>query len=119
MLQPVYTMSRFNWFNVRGTEGVGFIRTLRTLLTNNLPNILPQLSTINAVQLATVLEGLPVVNGEYGNNLVLCFEANCVSGSVQCQIYPAIVDMVVLSNSVSFFGAELGELKSFSQITAM
>lgn len=62
-------MSRFNWFNVRGTEGVGFVRTLRTLLTNNLPNILPQLSTLNAVQFATALDQLPLVNGPYNHPL--------------------------------------------------
>ncbi|KAI0893525.1 cytochrome P450 [Annulohypoxylon nitens] len=90
MLQPVYTMSRFNWFNVRGTEGVGFVRTLRTLLTNNLPNILPQLGALNAIQFATALEKQPVVNG-----------------STHCKIYPVIVDMVVVSNAVSFFGADL------------
>lgn len=44
MLQPVYTMHGFNWFDRRGTEGVGFVRALRTLLTNNLPQILPDLS---------------------------------------------------------------------------
>lgn len=46
MLQPIYTMHGFNWFDRRGTEGVGFIRALRTLLTNNLPEILPDLSVI-------------------------------------------------------------------------
>lgn len=46
MLQPMYTMHGFNWFDRRGTEGVGFIRALRTLLTNNLPHILPDLSII-------------------------------------------------------------------------
>lgn len=46
MLQPMYTMHGFNWFDRRGTEGVGFIRALRTLLTNNLPDILPDLSVI-------------------------------------------------------------------------
>lgn len=46
MLQPMYTMHGFNWFDRRGTEGVGFIRALRTLLTNNLPEILPDLSVI-------------------------------------------------------------------------
>lgn len=48
MLQPKYTMHGFNWFDRRGPEGVhaGFIRALRTLLTKNLPQILPDLSTI-------------------------------------------------------------------------
>lgn len=76
MLQPLYTMSRFNWFNVRGTEGVGFIRTLRTLLTNNLPKILPQLRTLNAIQFASALERQQVINGKYSNS-ALFPEANC------------------------------------------
>ena len=50
MLQPMYTMHGFNWFDRRGTEGVGFIRALRTLLTNNVPNILPDLSTVIKTQ---------------------------------------------------------------------
>ena len=43
MLQQRYTMHGFNWFDRRGTEGVGFVRALRTLLTNNLLTILPDL----------------------------------------------------------------------------
>ncbi|PQE05922.1 cytochrome p450 protein [Rutstroemia sp. NJR-2017a BVV2] len=46
MLQPKYTMHGFNWYDRRGTEGVGFIRALRTHLTNNLPQILPDLGII-------------------------------------------------------------------------
>ena len=46
MLQPLYTMNGFNWFDRRGVEGVGFVRTLRTLLTNNLPQLLPDLSIL-------------------------------------------------------------------------
>ncbi|POS73986.1 ent-kaurene oxidase [Diaporthe helianthi] len=45
MLQPMYTMHGFDWFDGRGTEGVGFMRAIRTLLTNNLPEILPVLKT--------------------------------------------------------------------------
>ena len=43
MLQPKYTMYGFNQFDRRGNEGVGFIKALRTLFTNNLPSILPEL----------------------------------------------------------------------------
>ncbi|OOF97840.1 hypothetical protein ASPCADRAFT_128031 [Aspergillus carbonarius ITEM 5010] len=46
MLQPRYTMHGFNWFDRRGTEGVGFVRALRTLLPNNLPQILPSLAVL-------------------------------------------------------------------------
>jgi len=46
MLQPLYTMNGFNWFDKRGVEGVGFVRTLRTLLTNDLPKLLPDLRVL-------------------------------------------------------------------------
>lgn len=36
-------MHGFNWFDRRGTEGVGFIKALRTLLTSHLPAIMPDL----------------------------------------------------------------------------
>ncbi len=51
MLQPRYTMNGFNWFDKRGTEGIGFVRTLRTLLTNNLPQLLPDLTAISRTRL--------------------------------------------------------------------
>ncbi|KAL1983251.1 hypothetical protein VTN96DRAFT_349 [Rasamsonia emersonii] len=38
-----YTMHGFNWFDRRGAEGVGSVRALRTLLTNNPRRILPDL----------------------------------------------------------------------------
>jgi hypothetical protein len=37
MLQPRYTMSNFNWFDQRSLGGTPLIKTLRTLLTNNIP----------------------------------------------------------------------------------
>ena len=65
MLQPVYTMHGFNWFDRRGTEGVGFVRALRTLLTNNLPQILPDLSVINRTQFDELRDMHRVRNGWY------------------------------------------------------
>jgi hypothetical protein len=63
MLQPVYTMHGFNWFDRRGTEGVGFVRALRTLLTNNVPQILPNLGVIVRIRLEEQLAMHQVVNG--------------------------------------------------------
>lgn len=63
MLQPVYTMHGFNWFDRRGTEGVGFIRALRTLLTQNLPQILPDLSCIIRTRFEEIHAGHKVVEG--------------------------------------------------------
>lgn len=43
-------MHGFSWFDLRGTEGVGFERALRTLLTNYLPEILPDVSRLVKVR---------------------------------------------------------------------
>ncbi|KAI9155657.1 Ent-kaurene oxidase [Paramyrothecium foliicola] len=98
MLQPIYTMSKFNWFDRRGTEGVGFIRALRTLLTNNLPKILPNLSAIIRTRFAEMHEQHPVVNGVK-----------------QSPVYPMIIKLVVLSNAVSFFGEGLAKNEKFME----
>lgn len=64
MLQPLYTMNGFNWFDRRGVEGVGFVRTLRTLLTNNLPQLLPDLGTLTNAKFSEMRAKNPVVNCE-------------------------------------------------------
>jgi hypothetical protein len=64
MLQPQYTMYGFNWFDHRGTEGVGFIKALRTMLTNYLPQILPELTTIVGARFAELYAECPAVNGQ-------------------------------------------------------
>lgn len=43
MLQPNYSMHGFNWFDTKATNGTGVIKAVRTLLTNHLPAILPDL----------------------------------------------------------------------------
>lgn len=63
MLQPLYTMNGFNWFDQRGVEGVGFVRTLRTLLTNNLPQILPDLGVLTRTRWAQLLSDKQPVDG--------------------------------------------------------
>ncbi|RYP59192.1 hypothetical protein DL769_008649 [Monosporascus sp. CRB-8-3] len=90
MLQPVYTMHGFNWFDRRGTEGVGFIRALRTLLVNNLPDILPSLS--------------PMIRARFEQ---LHLDHTQVDGMRQSPVYPMVVNIVVLINAVSFFGGSI------------
>ncbi|KAI1132438.1 cytochrome P450 [Nemania abortiva] len=96
MLQPMYTMHGFNWFDRRGTEGVGFVRALRTLLTKNLPQILPDLSTI--------------VKSRFDE---LHAEHIIINGRKHSPVYPVIVKLVVLSNAVSFFGKDLAKNDQF------
>ncbi|KAF4615633.1 hypothetical protein G7Y89_g15274 [Cudoniella acicularis] len=42
VIQPQYSMHKFNWFDQRGVDGTPLVKTLRNLLTNNLPSILPE-----------------------------------------------------------------------------
>jgi hypothetical protein len=39
-------MNGFNWHDQRGIEGIGFVRTLRTLLTTHLPKLTPGVRAI-------------------------------------------------------------------------
>lgn len=64
MLQPLYTMNGFNWFDRRGVEGIGFVRTLRTLLTNNIPQLLPDLGLLTRTRWAESLGNKEAVNGQ-------------------------------------------------------
>jgi len=64
MLQPMYTMNGFNWLDRRGAEGLGFVRTLRTLLTNNLLQILPDLRVLANNHWDKLLDETESVDGE-------------------------------------------------------
>jgi cytochrome P450 len=98
MLQPMYTMHAFNWFDRRGTEGVGFVKALRTMLTNNLPAVLPDLSTIIRTRFERLHETHPKIKGV-----------------TQSPVYVMIVKLVVLSNAVSFFGKDLAKNEAFME----
>ncbi|KAI1306229.1 cytochrome P450 [Xylaria venustula] len=88
MLRPIYTMHGFNWFDRRGTEGIGFVRTLRTLLTNNLPSITPDLASLIKVNLLELLD-----------------ESTIIKGTHTFAVYPIIVKLVILSNNGVFMEA--------------
>ncbi|TRX96846.1 hypothetical protein FHL15_002152 [Xylaria flabelliformis] len=49
MLQPIYTMHGFNWFDRRGTEGVGFVRALRVRHSPVYPTIVKLVVMSNAI----------------------------------------------------------------------
>ncbi|KAM0262161.1 hypothetical protein ACHAQJ_001904 [Trichoderma viride] len=63
ILQPRYTMQNFNWFDKKGVDGTPLARTLRTLLTNHLPDILPDIRRSMSVLLDDVQDSQPMVNG--------------------------------------------------------
>ncbi|KAL2756622.1 hypothetical protein ACRALDRAFT_2041267 [Sodiomyces alcalophilus JCM 7366] len=96
MLQPVYTMNGFNWFDKRGVEGVGFVRTLRTLLTNNIPNLLPELRVLSRSRFSQL-------HAEFSEK----------HGPDHSPIYPMIMKITVLLNAASLFGTELARDDAF------
>jgi hypothetical protein len=49
-------MNGFEWKNQRGVEGVGFVRALRTLLTQRLSALLPKLQISIEKQFAVELQ---------------------------------------------------------------
>ena len=103
-------MHGFNWFDRRGTEGVGFVRALRTLLTNNIPFILSDLKVAIATNFAQIYAEHQVVNGEY---LMIeprrNFTDQASVGSKHSPVYPMIVKLTVIANALAFFGKDLGD----------
>lgn len=63
MFQPEYTMHGFNWHDQRGVEGIGFVRALRTLLTQHLPSIMPSLRGVIAEELVASLGASTTIDG--------------------------------------------------------
>ncbi|KAL9601988.1 MAG: hypothetical protein Q9179_002680 [Wetmoreana sp. 5 TL-2023] len=64
ILQPKYTMHNFDWFDKRGTEGTPLVKTLRTLLTNNITEILPDIRLAVSAIFDQKYDSHPVINGE-------------------------------------------------------
>lgn len=63
MIQPQYTMHNFNWLDQRGIDGTPLVRTLRSLLTNNLPQILPEVRIAVSVKFDDMIESHKLVDG--------------------------------------------------------
>ncbi|CAG8981795.1 hypothetical protein HYALB_00004738 [Hymenoscyphus albidus] len=96
LLQPKYTMHNFNWFNKRGVEGTPLVRTLRTFLTNNIPDILPEIRLAISKLFDDLYDTQPVVDG--------------VKHSL---LYKMVKEAVAYSNALSFFGKELAHNREF------
>jgi hypothetical protein len=90
MLQPRYTMSNFNWFDKRGVDGTPLIKTLRTLLTNNIPQILPSIRIAVSSKIDAALEAI-----------------TASSTGKKLPLYSTIISCVSYSNALAFFGEEL------------
>ncbi|KAI4141695.1 MAG: hypothetical protein L6R39_005229 [Caloplaca ligustica] len=90
MLQPRYTMRGFEWKDQRGVEGTGFVRALRSLMTAQLPKLLPSLRHALENEIAA----------ELGHGRL-------VDGATHIQIFPSMKRIVAKTNSLFFFGDEL------------
>lgn len=90
LFQPKYTMHGFEWADRRGTDGVGFVRVLRSLLTSHLPALLPDIRSAISVGLEEELAGHKNVDGlRYS------------------PVLPMIEKVVTKANCVIFFGTQL------------
>ncbi|UKZ75705.1 hypothetical protein TrVFT333_003397 [Trichoderma virens FT-333] len=96
ILQPKYTMQNFNWFDKKGVDGTPLIRTLRTLLTNHLPDILPDARRSMSALFDGILESRSMVNGSYTSPL-----------------FPMVIEAIALTNATAFFGRDLAHNKVF------
>ncbi|KAK4224545.1 cytochrome P450 [Podospora fimiseda] len=92
IIQPKYTMKDFNWmdFSKGGKVGWGFLRAVRTCLTDNLPNILGDLTNLTRSELPKIVSTHPTVDGAY-----------------QVSTHLLITRLVVMCNVAAFFGPGL------------
>ncbi|KAH8427014.1 cytochrome P450 [Aspergillus melleus] len=96
MLQAQYTMHGFNWVDGKGAAEFGLARALRTVLTRNIPQLLPDVTKVVQQRFAALRMEYPVVNG-----------------TRQSPVYEMVLELVVVSNALSFFGPELAKDRTF------
>lgn len=81
-------MHSFNWFDRRGTEGMPLVRTLRTLLTNNIPKILPEIRMAVSELFDLMHDSHPVVEGENDGRYV----KTAADDRVRCQSVSVVLN---------------------------
>ena len=88
-------MQDFNWldFSKGGKQGWGFLRAVRVCLTDNLPNILPTLTTLVRAEISNVLFKHRIDN----------------AGANQVSLHALVLRLVVVSNVAAIFGPDLGK----------
>ncbi|KAF7891373.1 uncharacterized protein EAF02_001698 [Botrytis sinoallii] len=96
ILQPEYTMHKFNWANSRRHDSVPLTRTLQTYLTNWLPNLLPDLRCHLRVTFDRQILAGPLKNGVRSPKL-----------------FPVLVEAIAYSNIMAFFGKDLVQNPDF------
>ncbi|KAK8851035.1 cytochrome P450 [Apiospora arundinis] len=96
-LQPKYTMHGFEWKDIRGVEGTGFVRALRHTLTNYLPNLTGSLGPLIADEITKGVKKSPVIT----------------TGQHRVSLYPLAKRLVARANCLVFFGQELCDNPEF------
>ncbi|OAL55016.1 cytochrome P450 [Pyrenochaeta sp. DS3sAY3a] len=91
LLRPEYSMHNFSWFEKRGTDGTPLPKTVRTLLRNELPKILPKTRLVNSEIMDEMLSG----------------------SEKQAPVSKVIRECVARTNAIAFFGEELANNKEF------
>lgn len=89
-------MQSFEWQDQRGIEGTGFVRALRSLLTANLPGLLPRIKEI--------------IKQELQLETQLCIGADGISN---VRIFPAIKRIIAKVNCFVFFSEQLLQNQEF------
>jgi cytochrome P450 len=91
LLRPEHSMHNFSWFEKRGVDSAPLPKTVRTLLRNELPSILPKTRIANSRIMENMLSG---------------------SGK-QPHISKVIRECVARTNAIAFFGEDLANDKHF------
>ncbi|PQE04900.1 cytochrome P450 protein [Rutstroemia sp. NJR-2017a BBW] len=108
ILQPEYTMHKFNWAVSRNKDAVPLNRTLGTYLTNWMPNLLPELRYRLMVTFDRHIQAAPLRNGMAQTPV-----------SIQLKrirnpsLFPILIESVAQSNIVALFGEDLLQNKEF------
>ncbi|KAI0886348.1 cytochrome P450 [Annulohypoxylon maeteangense] len=98
VLQPKHTMVGFEWHDRKGFDGAPLLRTIRYLLTEHLPYILPDIRTSISHMFDQRYESHPIVNNQKLS-----------------PIYPMVIGAVARSNAYAFFGQELSKDEKFME----
>ncbi|KAL8774146.1 MAG: hypothetical protein Q9209_001254 [Squamulea sp. 1 TL-2023] len=94
ILQPKYTMHNLDWLDKRGTEGTPLVKTLRTLFTNNITEILPDIR----LAVSAIFDQTP---DPY----------SAINGIKVLLVYAMVEEAVAYFNALAFFGWELAHDK--------
>lgn len=111
IIQPKYTLHKFNWSDQRAKDGTPLVRTLRVFLTNALPDIIPEARRAMKVMLDRAYDAAPTKNGKkhfahHGSSLCPNY---LWAGCKAPPLFPIIIESIAYCNAMAFFGKEIGQ----------